>query len=110
MGDDGHVASLFANHKASFEQDRYAVKAVNVPNRQAPNRATITHKAIRLSDVIAILVMGDSHKGLVYHDIMEKEGCNDVEKYSVCSVISNKKVTWFVDEHIADYSFMRDEL
>ena len=23
MGDDGHVASLFANHKSSFEDDRF---------------------------------------------------------------------------------------
>ena len=54
--------------------------------------------------------MGDSHKAQVYHDIMENDACDDVEKYSVCKVIRNKKVTWFVDEHIADYSFMRDEL
>lgn len=110
MGDDGHVASLFANHKSSFEDDRYVVKATNVPNQHAPTRATITHKTIRLSDVVTILVMGDSHKAQVYHDIMENDACDDVEKYSVCKVIRNKKVTWFVDEHIADYSFMRDEL
>ncbi len=94
VGDDGHTASLFPDHPALHETERW-VRAVRAPTYITPPvRITMTLPLINQSRCVLFLVSGEKKKSPM--EAILREG--SAAGYPAARVTATESVDWFLDE------------
>ena len=76
IGDDGHIASLFPNSPALFENER---KVVPVIGPKAPyQRITITPSVIQSAKHVYVLALGDEKRRKYEEAILDREDISSI--------------------------------
>lgn len=99
MDSDGHVASLFPNHSALDEKDRWVTFITDSP-KPPPERITFTLPVINSASNVAVVVTGESKAEAVHLAIDDAEPeCPSLPSRMVQP--TKGKLVWFLDEPAA---------
>ena len=70
MGEDGHVASLFPEHKEGLATSIYC--SVSGSPKPPPNRISLTYRAIAAAANVWVIASGSDKKRVLYDSLSEK--------------------------------------
>lgn len=98
MGPDGHVASLFPEHPAVYEQDRTVVGVHGSP-KPPPTRISLTFPAIRQALQVWVVVAGEDKAAAVS---MALSGAGPVQ-VPAAGVSGRRATLWLLDAAAAQH-------
>ncbi|XP_068654261.1 probable 6-phosphogluconolactonase 2 [Aristolochia californica] len=98
MGPDGHVASLFPQHKALEENDEWVTFITDSP-KPPPERITFTLPVINSASNVAVVVTG-INKAEAVHQVFDNAR-SDSQLPAQMVQPTNGKLVWFLDRSAA---------
>lgn len=96
LGPDGHTASLFPNHPALTEQQRWVVPISNAP-KPPPERITLSLPVINAAHRVMFLVNGSSKSDALYQVLEENDQALPASRIRPQS----GELHWFIDQTAA---------
>ncbi|XP_033639141.1 GDH/6PGL endoplasmic bifunctional protein-like [Asterias rubens] len=96
MGSDGHVASIFPNHKIMTDTTAKVALTDGGPQDGIPHRMTLTFATINKARHVGVLVLGRAKSGMV--SVLSSEGVVNPLRYPVTGVrLEQGEQYWYID-------------